>query len=85
MKRSVLPSVDAYTARCVESGLVCLSCGHEFVQPHGYTVACAYCFPKLTMAERQDIKLATYEEKNRVAHANEARRRRTIKEARQAK
>lgn len=84
MKRSALPSIDAYAARVIETGLACAECGHGFLRPHGYKVNCEYCARRKTTAQmaEEGVRVATEKETNREAHAELARQRRTVKEAR---
>lgn len=65
--------------RATEDGILCAECGCEFVKAHGFPVACAFCFRRLTVAEITEagLRLATHEEANKAAHANEARARRS--------
>lgn len=94
-----LPTLDKWMQNVVETGLACESCGAEFTAAHGKPVLCATCgretvlqATKLVRLARPEVErvlallgksLAIHEERTRVAHANEARKRRTIKQARQ--
>lgn len=68
-------------AQSVEQGWLCSQCGAEFCKPHHHKVACPYCFARLTEAEvkAEGVRLATYEERNRAAHINQARKRKARK------
>ena len=85
MRRSAQPTVDAAAQRFVDNGAFCAECSAAFVKPHGHKVVCDYCARRMTTQEMADagVRVATHEELNKAAHAELARERRTIKQARQ--
>lgn len=63
------------------TGLMCSQCGTMFREAHGYLVACAFCFRRMTEAEvaREGVRLATKDESNSAAWAARNRKRREKK------
>lgn len=68
----------------MRDGLMCAECGSHFCEAHGYPVACAFCFARLTEAEvkTMGVRLAVHEEANAAAHKQRARQRRKAQENR---
>jgi hypothetical protein len=67
------PSVEQL-AGAVAAGRCCAECHTEFEKGHGVPTVCTYCGRRLLEQECK-VKLAIHPEKNKSAHANEARAR----------
>jgi DNA-directed RNA polymerase subunit RPC12/RpoP len=70
--------------RAIDSGVVCVECGSEFTEAHGFKAACTYCWSRLTLAEQREIRKATHEERNVRAIVSVARARKAAKAKRNA-
>lgn len=68
-------TADDELSRAVATGLYCSECSCEFTKPHGYPVACHYCYRLLSVHDRAQVRKSSHKEQNRVANEEWGRRR----------
>lgn len=78
-------TTDDELSRAVASGLMCGECGASFVKPHGYPVACHYCYRLLSFHDRTLVRKSIHKEANRAANEDYGRQRKKEKLARIAR